>query len=83
MLVLTRKDQEAIQIGEILITVVKIKGKQVRLGITCPRHIKIDRLDKKGQCENKCIRCGCDRNSRPHQCVDGNDEFSGVIFVQS
>ena len=44
MLVLTRRSDESIRIGEdILITVVEIKGNQVRLGITAPKRMRIYR----------------------------------------
>jgi len=42
MLVLTRKQGERIQIGEdITITVVRTKGKAVRLGIQAPSHVPV------------------------------------------
>jgi carbon storage regulator len=44
MLVLTRKSEEGIRIGEhIKITIVEIKGNQVRLGIEAPITIPIYR----------------------------------------
>ena len=44
MLVLTRKLMEKIQIGdEICVTVVRIEGGQVRLGIDAPRSVSIVR----------------------------------------
>jgi carbon storage regulator CsrA len=44
MLVLTRKQQERIHIGEnITITVVRIKGNTVRVGIEAPRDVRIIR----------------------------------------
>lgn len=46
MLVLTRKIGESIAIDDhIKITVVQIKGKQVRVGIEAPRDTKIHRLE--------------------------------------
>ncbi|PAQ12986.1 carbon storage regulator [Bacillaceae bacterium SAOS 7] len=46
MLVLTRKTGEAIQIGDdIEITVVSIKGDQVKLGINAPKHVDIHRKE--------------------------------------
>ncbi len=46
MLVLTRKIQEVIQIGEdIEITVVAVEGEQVKLGISAPKHIDIHRKE--------------------------------------
>jgi carbon storage regulator len=51
MLVLSRKLNEKIVIdGGIVVTVVKIEGGQVRLGIEAPSHIKVFReeiLDRK------------------------------------
>lgn len=44
MLVLTRKLQEAIKIGDdIELTVLAIDGDQVKLGISAPKHIEIHR----------------------------------------
>jgi carbon storage regulator len=46
MLVLTRKIGESIAIDDhIKITVVQIKGKQVRVGIEAPKDTKIHRLE--------------------------------------
>jgi carbon storage regulator CsrA len=42
MLVLTRKQGERIQIGQdVVITVVRTKGKSVRLGIQAPAHVPV------------------------------------------
>jgi len=44
MLVLTRKRDESIMIGdEIKITVVDVRGDQVKLGIEAPRHVPVHR----------------------------------------
>ena len=56
MLVLTRKSGEAIAIGNnIKITVVEIKGKQVRIGVEAPPETSIHREEvyKRIQEENK------------------------------
>ncbi|QTC40272.1 carbon storage regulator CsrA [Bacillus sp. V3] len=46
MLVLTRKTGEAIQIGEdIEISIVSVKGDQVKLGIDAPKNIDIHRKE--------------------------------------
>ncbi len=46
MLVLTRKKDEAIKIGDdIEITVLSINGDQVKLGIEAPKHIEIHRKE--------------------------------------
>ena len=46
MLVLSRKKDEQIVIGDaITITVVEVRGDKVRLGITAPREVPIHRLE--------------------------------------
>ncbi len=46
MLVLTRKSDEAIKLGDdITITVIEIKGNQVRLGIEAPTGVRIYRKE--------------------------------------
>ncbi|MGO8900199.1 MAG: carbon storage regulator CsrA [Isosphaeraceae bacterium] len=56
MLVLSRKVHEKVVIdGGIVVTVVKIEGGQVRLGIEAPGHIKVFRqeiLGKAGRTPN-------------------------------
>jgi len=48
MLVLTRKIQQQIQIGDdITITVLEIKGRSVRLGIDAPREVRVLRAEVK------------------------------------
>ena len=44
MLILTRRLGEKLMIGEeVLVTVLDIKGDQVRIGIKAPRHVAVDR----------------------------------------
>jgi carbon storage regulator len=44
MLILTRKPQESLHIGdEIVVTVLSAQGNQVRLGIRAPTHIGVHR----------------------------------------
>jgi len=46
MLVLSRKKDEVIRIGEnIVLTVVEIKGTRVRLGIEAPKEISVRRAE--------------------------------------
>ena len=46
MLVVSRKEREAVLIGdEIVITVTQIKGKTVRISVDAPRQVSIARLD--------------------------------------
>jgi carbon storage regulator len=46
MLVLTRKLNESIMIGDsVEVTVVEVKGEQVKLGITAPKDVKVHRKE--------------------------------------
>ena len=46
MLVLTRKPDQSIMVGnDIEITVLEVRGEQVRLGIRAPRHIAVHRKE--------------------------------------
>ena len=46
MLVLTRKLNEAIVIGEnIVVTVIDIRGDKIRLGIEAPKHVSVHRRE--------------------------------------
>jgi carbon storage regulator len=44
MLILTRRSGETVHIGDdVLVTVLAIKGNQVRIGIKAPRSVAVDR----------------------------------------
>lgn len=46
MLVVSRKEKEAVLIGdEIVVTVTRVKGRTVRIAIDAPRQVQIARLD--------------------------------------
>lgn len=45
MLVLTRKQGEQIQIGDVTVTLVAIRGDRVRLGIDAPRDVAVHRRE--------------------------------------
>ncbi|MBP2657536.1 MAG: carbon storage regulator, CsrA [Firmicutes bacterium] len=46
MLILTRRKNEALRIGDdILVTIVDVQGDQVRLGISAPREVSILRQE--------------------------------------
>ncbi len=46
MLILTRIPEESIEIGDdIVISVLEVRGKQVKIGITAPKHINIRRTE--------------------------------------
>jgi carbon storage regulator len=44
MLILSRRPNESLRIaGDVVITVVSLSGNQIRLGITAPPHVTVDR----------------------------------------
>ena len=46
MLVLTRKTDQSIMIGDdVEITILEVRGEQVRVGIRAPRHVQIHRKE--------------------------------------
>lgn len=46
MLILTRKKNETIQIGDgISVTVIRVSGNKVRLGISAPRDLRVLRVE--------------------------------------
>lgn len=46
MLVLTRKTEQKIQIGaDITITILRVKGQSVRIGIDAPQHVRVLRAE--------------------------------------
>jgi carbon storage regulator len=46
MLILTRRVGEALKIGsEVTVTVLAVKGNQVRVGITAPKEVAVHRLE--------------------------------------
>ena len=46
MLILTRKANESITIGHnIIVSVVEIKGSQIKLGVEAPKHIPVNRTE--------------------------------------
>jgi carbon storage regulator len=67
MLILTRRVQESLKIGdEVTVTVLGVKGGQVRLGFAAPRQVAVHRqeiyeqLRVSGQCamREEIISCG-------------------------
>ncbi len=72
MLLLTRKQGERIQIGDdIVITVVRTKGKAVRLGIQAPSHVPVLRGEILASIENESHRTG--RESHDHDADDDGE----------
>lgn len=68
MLVLSRKFGERIVIAECIeISVVQIRGNKVRLGVTAPRNVSVDRLEVWKRIEEVKLgqRCPTARESAP------------------
>jgi len=64
MLVLTRKTGQSIVIdGGIEITVLEVRGEQVRLGIAAPREIKVNRKELLAQMETPAPETAPDESS--------------------
>ncbi|HEY3375869.1 MAG TPA: carbon storage regulator CsrA [Armatimonadota bacterium] len=66
MLVLTRKTGQSIVIdGGIEITVLEVRGEQVRLGIAAPREIKVNRKELLAQMEAAAAEAGAEAEATP------------------
>lgn len=77
MLILTRKTGEAIAIGEaIVISVLEVKGSQVRLGISAPPEVTIHRGEIYERIREENLRAGA---LRPSQ-VDALSERLRTLF---
>ncbi len=62
MLILTRRVGEAVMIGsEVTITVLGVKGNQVRIGITAPKDVAVHREEifERIKRENGTVPCAC------------------------
>lgn len=71
MLILTRRIGEDMVIGdEITVTVLGVKGNQVRLGVVAPKNIAVDRSE---------IRCKkiANPDGVPHRSTDRRSALSG------
>ncbi|HEY1599699.1 MAG TPA: carbon storage regulator CsrA [Pirellulales bacterium] len=59
MLVLSRKRDESIVIGDsIVITVVEVRGDKVRLGISAPKDVPVHRLEVYQAIQRENLRTG-------------------------
>ena len=83
MLVLSRKLQEKIQIGDhIVITVLQVKGRQVRLGIQAPRSVRVLRSELPQETtletSDDTTEAAGTEQDMPATDVHGTDEAPGV-----
>ena len=73
MLVLTRRANQSIMIGhEIVVTVLEVRGDQVRLGIKAPRSIDVHREEIFAQLQ----QANRDAAAGPKQAVDARRIFA-------
>ncbi|HVJ97033.1 MAG TPA: carbon storage regulator CsrA [Acidimicrobiia bacterium] len=73
MLVLTRRANQSIMIGhEIVVTVLEVRGDQVRLGIKAPRSIDVHREEIFAQLE----KANRDAAQAPKAAMDTLSEFT-------
>ena len=60
MLILTRRLGESIQIGdEIKITLLDVKGKQIRIGIEAPREVTVHREEVYRMIQEQNLHAAC------------------------
>lgn len=54
MLILSRRSNETIRIGEdVSVTVLEIRGNQVRIGVSAPREVSVDREEIRARKEKE------------------------------
>lgn len=76
MLVLTRKTQERIVISDdIVVTVVRINGNQVRIGIEAPPHISV----RRAELARKDFETPCERTAPKAPTSEGESPLSRWI----
>jgi carbon storage regulator len=68
MLILTRRPGERLCIGEnVVVTILAVKGNQVRIGIAAPRDIAVDReeIHERKQADRRAGRPCASESERP------------------
>jgi len=55
MLVLSRKVGEVLMIGDVVVAIVKISRDTVRIGVTAPLSVSVDRLEVRQAKESKLL----------------------------
>lgn len=67
MLVLTRRAGESIVIGhDVVVTVLDVRGGQIRLGVDAPRNLAVHRLEiyQQVSAENQAAAASTDRSAK-------------------
>ena len=81
MLVLSRKPGQRIQIGnDITVTIVKTRGRAVRLGIDAPRHVRIVRNELPPLADRTPAEQFPDTSNRPNGAADQSRKISSATF---
>jgi len=83
MLVLSRKQQQQIKIGdEITVTIVKVKGNTVRVGIEAPRDVRVIRaeLPKEGSEPEETTTLAEIVVDASEPVVESSDEAAGEVI---
>lgn len=89
MLVLTRKLEQSIQIGDdVTITILSVKGNTVRLGISAPEHIRVARteLAQKTNSQSDAVPAKTSQSTNRAMATNSETPSTGemeVIEVQS
>ena len=85
MLVLTRKLQQQIKIGEqVTVTILRVKGNTVRVGITAPREVRVIRgeLPKAGAAadsEQLTVEAVAVEEGESSQTAEATDDSAGEV----
>lgn len=87
MLVLTRKLDESINIGsDIKITILRVKGNTIRIGIEAPRDVRVLRSElnsaiTKGESESETVKCQSELSATVTAIVDSPTCAGPRLFV--
>ena len=66
MLVLTRKKEETLHIGnDITLTILKIKGNSVQIGVEAPRHVRVLRGELSSRVDQDRSATSTERDTAP------------------
>jgi carbon storage regulator len=76
MLILSRRIDESLKIGDdVTVTVLGVRGGQVRLGIQAPRSVPVDRKEVRDQKKCRCDFDPTHGGSAPCPVHDGQEQI--------